>query len=190
METIPVLQQDLETSKKLLYLLAQELITLNGRNDVKDDEYNLYPYAIVSDIFIPAMHIENFDRDDLNGVIHCINKSPEYGMYVWYSFSIGMKPWRPLEGQFKTEFDSLLKELNSISKDEYITDIKALENMTILNEKNISIENIRKLFKLITESNKRYFWIENNNINLSELNAINSLPSKIYTIEDLNLMDI
>ena len=89
---------ELETARKIFWLLRQDHIFLTSYNDAKktwDD--GAYPAINCNDLFVPGADAENLAAEDLDTYIEAVKRWPNAGSYAWCAVKRSAKPWRTID---------------------------------------------------------------------------------------------
>lgn len=90
-----ILDTELETARKIFYLLAHDYIFLGTYNEeIKDWDDGVYPAINCSDVFVPGADAENLHADDLDAYLEVVEKYGDSGSFSWCIVKRSSKPWR------------------------------------------------------------------------------------------------
>ena len=95
---LDTLTTELETARKIFWLLCQDHVFLTSYNDDKktwDD--GAYPAINCNDLFVPGADAENLAAEDLDAYIEAVKRWPNAGSYAWCAVKRNAKPWRTID---------------------------------------------------------------------------------------------
>lgn len=98
MTALNVLTAELETARKIFWLLMEDQIFLTSYNSTKETwDDGAYPAINCNDIFVPGADAENLAAEDLDLYIEAVKKWPKTAGYAWCAVKRASKPWRKVD---------------------------------------------------------------------------------------------
>lgn len=86
---------ELETARKIFWLLREDHIFLTSYNDDKETwDDGAYPAINCNDLFVPGADAESLAAEDLDAYIEAVKRWPNAGSYAWCAVKRNAKPWR------------------------------------------------------------------------------------------------
>jgi hypothetical protein len=97
MSELNTLDAELETARKIFWLLANDHIFLSSYNSDKNDwDDGAYPAINCNDVFIPGADAEGLNAEELDDYIAVVKRWPKAGSYAWCAVKRAAKPWRKI----------------------------------------------------------------------------------------------
>ena len=110
MSELNVLQAELETARKIFWLLRQDAIFLSSYNeDAKTWDDGAYPVICCNDLFVPAADAESLQAEDLDFYIEVIKRYPKYGDSAWCAVKRNANLWRRRDAPWEKEYDEAVE---------------------------------------------------------------------------------
>lgn len=95
MTTLNAMTCELETARKLFWLLKQDYIFFSGWNeDTQDQDTGAYPAINCNDLFVPGADAEQLAEEDLDLYIEVMKRYPKYGSAAWCAARHNRSLWR------------------------------------------------------------------------------------------------
>lgn len=95
MSELNVLECDLETARKVFWLLGQDAIFISSYNSDKEEhDDGLYPTLICNDLFGPGADAEKLDAEDLDLYIEAVKIYGQGTDAAWCQVKRGVPAWR------------------------------------------------------------------------------------------------
>ena len=90
-----VLNCELETARKIFWLLANDHIFLCTYSEEKQDwDEGAYPAINCNDVFVPAADAEGLKAEELDIYIEACRRWPSDAAMAWVAVKRSAKPWR------------------------------------------------------------------------------------------------
>ena len=90
-----VLECELQTARKIFWLLAHDFIFLGTYNESKDDwDDGAYPAINCNDVFVPAADAEGLKAEELDLYVEACRRWPKDAAIAWCAVKRSAKPWR------------------------------------------------------------------------------------------------
>lgn len=94
-----VLNCELETARKIFWLLAHDHIFLGTYNEEKRDwDDGAYPAINCNDVFVPAADAEGLKAEELDLYVEACRRWPGDAAMAWVAAKRNAKPWRLTPG--------------------------------------------------------------------------------------------
>ena len=95
MSELNVLTTELETARKIFWLLMEDQIFLTSYNSTKETwDDGAYPAINCNDLFVMGADAENLAAEDLDLYIEVVKKWPNAGGAAWCAVKRAEKLWR------------------------------------------------------------------------------------------------
>lgn len=95
MTALNSLDCELETARKIFWLLLHDHIFFGGWNPDKNDwDDGAYPAINCNDLFIPGADAESLSAEDLDLYIEVVKRYPDHGSAAWCAVKRNAKLWR------------------------------------------------------------------------------------------------
>lgn len=116
MATLDALTVELETARKIFWLLREDHVFLSSYNeDTRDWDNGAYPVINCNDLFVPGADAEKLDSEDLDKYIEVVKRWPLGGSYAWCAVKRAASPWRPLgKSEWTTDYEDALAGIPTI----------------------------------------------------------------------------
>ena len=117
MQAFNVLEVELETARKIFWLLREDEIFLSSYNHEKDDwDDGAYPAINCNDLFVPGADAEKLDAEDLDKYIEVIKKYGDVGAAAWCAAKRNAKLWRTTfyKDDWHKRYDIAVKEITAM----------------------------------------------------------------------------
>lgn len=123
MAVFNLMQADLETIRKVLWLIKEDHVFLSSLNDdTHNHDEGIYPAVLCSDLFAPAADCVKLEEADLDFYIEVVKKFGYTGSAAWCAIKENAKLWRRKGEPWEKEFD------------EAVISIKEMMNQGVKNE--------------------------------------------------------
>lgn len=117
MTALNALEVELETARKLFWLLRQDQIFLSSYNEHKKDwDDGAYPAINCNDVFVPAADAEGLAIEDLDLYIEAVKQWPIAGPAAWCAVKRSAMPWRrgDRNSEFEREYDAAVAGISEM----------------------------------------------------------------------------
>lgn len=116
---LDVLTCELETARKIFWLLANDYIFLSSFNDWTGTwDEGAYPAINCNDAFVPGADSEALRADDLDLFIKAMKKYPDCGALAWCAARANAKLWRtPKDPVWLDKYNNAVADITAMIKE-------------------------------------------------------------------------
>lgn len=110
------MQVELETARKIFYLLKHDYVFLASYNEEKSDwDGGAYPCINCGDLFVPGADAEALKAEELDCFIEVMQRFPLAGAAAWCAVKRSANLWRKYSRDaWLTEYEAALKEIPEV----------------------------------------------------------------------------
>lgn len=102
MSVLDATKVELETARKIFWLLAHDYIFLSSYSEEsKDWDDGTYPAINCNDIFVPAADAETLSAEDLELYVRACRAYGDMAAAAWCSVKRSARPWRQMKDDAK-----------------------------------------------------------------------------------------